>query len=197
MNDPAPDGDLANVWSTLRRRKVVQWGLVYVAAAWGFLQGLEYLSGTYDWPRQIQQLTTLALLIGLPVVLVLAWYHGDRGQQRITTPEFAILTLLLLLGGGAFWYYQQRASETEQDVEADAVVTVRDLPSAATTFFCVVVTFPPFLATDSSVFASTRFTAIMSAFGLLPVTGTSFPSRSVVKDHCCTPEANSCVTENL
>ena len=54
---------------------------------------------------------TLALVIGLPIVLVLAWYHGDRGQQRITTPEFAILTLLLLLGGGAFWYYQ-RASET-------------------------------------------------------------------------------------
>ena len=47
----------------LRNRKVVQWGVVYVAAAWGFLQGLDYLSGTYDWPRQIQQLTTLVLLI--------------------------------------------------------------------------------------------------------------------------------------
>jgi TolB-like protein len=119
MNDPAPNVDIPSVWSTLRRRKVVQWGLVYVAAAWGFLQGLEYLSGTYDWPRQIQQLTTLALLIGLPIVLVLAWYHGDRGQQRITTPEFAILTLLLLLGGGAFWYYQ-RASEAEQDAAVTA-----------------------------------------------------------------------------
>ena len=95
----------------LRRRKVVQWGLVYVAAAWGFLQGLEYVSGTFHWPRQVQQITTLVLLIGLPVVLVLAWYHGDRGEQRISTPEFAILTLLLLLGGGAFWYYD-RASET-------------------------------------------------------------------------------------
>jgi hypothetical protein len=47
----------------------------------------------------------------LPIVLVVAYYHGDRGQQRITTPEFAILTVLLLLGGGAFWYYQ-RANET-------------------------------------------------------------------------------------
>ena len=104
------EGD--SMWAGLRRRKVVQWGIIYVAAAWGFLQGLEYLSGTYDWPRQIQQLTTLALLIGLPVVLVLAWYHGDRGQRRITTPEFAIITLLLLLGGGAFWYYQ-RASDAQ------------------------------------------------------------------------------------
>ena len=92
-------------WGALRRRKVVQWGLLYVAGAWGLLQGLEYLSGTYDWPRQIQQLATLALLIGLPIALVLAWYHGDRGQQRISTPEFAILTLLLLLGGGAFSAY--------------------------------------------------------------------------------------------
>jgi TolB-like protein/tetratricopeptide (TPR) repeat protein len=99
------------VWARLRRRKVVQWGIVYVAAAWGFLQGLEYVSEAFGWPTQLRQMTTLALLIGLPIVLVLAWYHGDRGQQRITTPEFAILTLLLLLGGGAFWYYQ-RTSET-------------------------------------------------------------------------------------
>jgi adenylate cyclase len=105
--EPAQDG----LWTRLRRRKVVQWGLVYVAAAWGFLQGLEYVTETYHWPEQLRQVSFLALLIGLPIVLVLAWYHGDRGQQRISTPEFAILTLLLLLGGGAFWYYQ-RTSET-------------------------------------------------------------------------------------
>jgi TolB-like protein len=103
----ASEGGSGSTWARLTRRKVVQWGIVYVAGAWGFLQGLEYLSGTYDWPRQIQQLVTLALLIGLPIVLVLAWYHGERGQQRITTAEFAILTLLMLLGGGAFWSYQR------------------------------------------------------------------------------------------
>ena len=118
MNDPAPDRDMANIWSALRRRKVVQWGLVYVAAAWGFLQGLEYVSETFHWPEQLRQIALLALLIGLPIVLVLAWYHGDRGQQRITTPEFAILTLLLLLGGGAFWYYQ-RASDAEKAAVAE------------------------------------------------------------------------------
>jgi TolB-like protein/Flp pilus assembly protein TadD len=111
VNDRAPDRDIANIWSALRRRKVVQWGLVYVAAAWGFLQGLEYVTETFHWPEQLRQIAFLALLIGLPIALVLAYYHGDRGQQRITTPELAILTVLLLLGGGAFWYYQ-RASET-------------------------------------------------------------------------------------
>ena len=79
--------------------------------AWGFLQGLAYVSELLEWPAQLQKLTGLALLIGLPVVLVLAWYHGDRGEQRVRRAELAILTLLFLLGGGLFWRYQN-ASET-------------------------------------------------------------------------------------
>jgi hypothetical protein len=80
-------------WSvTLRRRKVVQWGLVYVAGAWGFLQGLQYLSATYDWPRQIQQLTTLALLIGLPIVLVLAALRAQIEHWGDSGPYFVALS---------------------------------------------------------------------------------------------------------
>ncbi len=107
MNDTPAERGGDSAWARLRRRKVVQWGVVYVAAAWGFLQGLEYVSEAFHWPDRLRQIALLVLLIGLPIVLVLAWYHGDRGQQRISTPEFAILTLLLLLGGGAFWYYQR------------------------------------------------------------------------------------------
>jgi hypothetical protein len=32
----------------MRRRKMAQWGLVYVAGAWGFLQGLEYVSEAFE-----------------------------------------------------------------------------------------------------------------------------------------------------
>ena len=35
---------------------------------------------------------------------MLAWYHGDRGHQRVSGREFTILTVLLLLGGGLFWW---------------------------------------------------------------------------------------------
>ena len=76
----ASEGESESIWARLTRRKVVQWGIVYVAGAWGFLQGLAYVTDTFHWPEQIQQLATLALLIGLAVVLVLAWYHGDRGR---------------------------------------------------------------------------------------------------------------------
>jgi TolB-like protein len=119
VNEPSAGHGTEGWWDALRRRKVVQWGLLYVAGAWGFLQGFEFLSDTYGWPRQFQQLATLALIIGLPIVLVLAWYHGDRGQQRVTTAEFTIITLLLLIGGGALAFYQ-RNSEGDAGAAAAA-----------------------------------------------------------------------------
>ena len=111
MTDTPAEREAESTWTRLRRRKVVQWGVAYAAGAWLLMQVLEYFSGTFDWPRQVQQLSTLALLIGLPIVLVLAWYHGDRGEQRIRGTELTIVALLLLLGGGIVWYYQH-AMET-------------------------------------------------------------------------------------
>ena len=104
---PVPSGDSqqrdADWWEKLRRRKVVQWGIAYVAGAWGLLQGLAYLRETFDWPQPVQQAATVLLLCGLPIALVVAWYHGDRGHQRVTRTEFAIETALFLAGGALYW----------------------------------------------------------------------------------------------
>ena len=105
MTDTLAGRGAESTWMRLRRRKVVQWGLAYAAGAWGLQQGIAYVSTLLDWPVQVQRLTGLALLIGLPIALVLAWYHGDRGQRQVTRSELAILTLLFLLGGGIFWYF--------------------------------------------------------------------------------------------
>jgi len=106
----ATEGEGNSTWTRLTRRKVVQWGIAYAAGAWGFLQGLAYVSSLLNWPAQLQRLTGLALLVGLPIVLVLAWYHGDRGEQHVGRTELAILTGLFLLGGGLFWRYQHASS---------------------------------------------------------------------------------------
>lgn len=110
-------------WTRLRRRKVVQWGVAYAAGAWGFQQGLAYVSTLLDWPAQLQRLTGLALLSGLPIALVLAWYHGDRGEQRVGRAELAILTLLFLLGGGLFWRYQHASEPPADDPPVDAKIS--------------------------------------------------------------------------
>jgi len=121
-------GRIERVWRELRSRKVAQFGVAYVAGAWGFLQGLGYVSVTFGWPAQIQQVVTLLLLIGLPMVLVLAWYHGDRGQQRMSAPELTIITLLFVLGGGIFWL-RDRGDETRVIAERTSVAR----PTVATT----------------------------------------------------------------
>jgi adenylate cyclase len=128
LADTPTQGEGEGPWAKLRRRKVVQWGIVYAAGAWGFLQGLEYVTDTFHWPDRIQQLSTLALLIGLPVALVLAWYHGDRGEQRVSRTELTIITLLFLVGGGIFWRYDRLGESTP--VTAAASVKSAAAPGA-------------------------------------------------------------------
>src|SRR5262245_60402857 len=94
VNDTPTEREAVSWWDALRRRKVVQWGLLYGAGAWGLLQGVAYMRDTFGWPHYVQQIATVLLLIGLPIVLVLSWYHGDRGQRQVTRSELAILTLL-------------------------------------------------------------------------------------------------------
>jgi TolB-like protein/lipopolysaccharide biosynthesis regulator YciM len=106
VNDTPVERGFASWWDLLRRRKVVQWGIAYMAGSWGLLQVLQFLTETYDWPTRVLKLSTLGFLIGLPIVLVLAWYHGDRGEQRIHRSEAAIIFLLFLVAGGVFWRYE-------------------------------------------------------------------------------------------
>jgi TolB-like protein/Tfp pilus assembly protein PilF len=100
-------------WGRLRRRKLVQWGIAYVAGAWALLQGIGFASDAFHWPDATKQLALLALLTGLPIALTLAWYHGDRGHQKPVRTEVALIALLLLLGGGALWLYGHRSGPTE------------------------------------------------------------------------------------
>src|SRR4026208_156107 len=112
VNDTPAEREDQSIWARLRRRKVVQWSVAYVAAAWALLQGLEFLADIYDWPTAFLRVVTLALALGLPIVVTLAWYHGDRGEQRIGGTELSIAAVLFLLGGGVVWYYQRTADTT-------------------------------------------------------------------------------------
>jgi hypothetical protein len=93
VTDTPTEREEGGAWAKLRRRKVVQWGVAYAAGAWGFLQGVQFLAEAFEWSSRVLKLSTLAFVLGLPVVLVLAWYHGDRGEQRLSRTELVILTL--------------------------------------------------------------------------------------------------------
>jgi TolB-like protein len=94
-----PSGSAVSTWSALRRRKVVQWGLGYVAVAWGLVQALEFAVATFRWPEAITRVGAVVAVTGVPVAITLAWFHGDRGQQRATRLEIVILAAMLAVGG--------------------------------------------------------------------------------------------------
>ena len=105
----------------LKQRKLVQWTLAYVAAAFALLQGIDIVAQRFGWPEQTMRFVIIALSVGLFVTLVLAWYHGERGAQRVTGTELLILALLLAIGGGLLWRFVSIAREpTEQSGAARA-----------------------------------------------------------------------------
>jgi len=73
----------------------VQWALAYAAGAFALLQGLDIVAQQFGWADGGRSGITIALVIGFFVTLVLAWYHGERGAQRVSGVELGILTLLL------------------------------------------------------------------------------------------------------
>ena len=91
----------------LRQRKVVQWAVAYAAAAFALLQGLDIVAQRFGWPESVERVAIVALAIGFFVTLVLAWYHGERGAQRVAGIELMILALLLAIGGGLLWRVAQ------------------------------------------------------------------------------------------
>lgn len=89
----------------LKQRKLVQWAIAYVAAAFALLQGIDIVAQQFGWPEGVRRGITLALVVGFFVTLVLAWYHGERGAQRVTGTELLIIGLVLALGGGFLWRF--------------------------------------------------------------------------------------------
>src|SRR5213592_4182304 len=96
----------------LKQRKLVQWTVAYVAAAFALLQGADIVAQRFSWPEQTMRIVIIALSVGLFITIVLAWYHGERGAQRITGTELLILALLLALGGGFLWHFAGQSQKS-------------------------------------------------------------------------------------
>ena len=103
--DPSPpkSTSFASLWARIRHHKVVQWTVAYLAVAYTLLHGAEMLASSLGWPHVWLRIFTLLLIIGVPVVLTIAWYHGARGQQRVSGTEVMIIALLLAVGGAVVW----------------------------------------------------------------------------------------------
>ena len=102
----------------LKQRKLVQWAIAYVAAAFALLQGIDIVAQQFGWPEGLRRSITLGLVVGFFVTLVLAWYHGERGAQRVSGTELLIIGVVLALGGGFLWRFAAARSEDSKTAVA-------------------------------------------------------------------------------
>ena len=81
----------------LKERKLVQWALAYLAAAFVVFQSIEVMAEPWGIAPGLQRAVHILLLIGLLLVLILAWYHGEKGQQRVSGAELLMIAGLLAI----------------------------------------------------------------------------------------------------
>ena len=127
-NTPEPPGPA--IWDRIKQHKVVQWTLAYLALAYTLLHGAEMLGNSLGWPHGLLRLFTLLLILGIPVVITLSWYHGAKGQRRASGTELMIIAILLALGA-AFLWRDHTAGQTAVEVNAAATSTAAPEKSIA------------------------------------------------------------------
>jgi serine/threonine-protein kinase len=117
----------------LKDRAVVPWALAYLAGAWAFLQIVNFGSQQFLWPALIPQALALLAFVGFFVTLVVTWYHGEKGRQRVSGTEVLMIALLLVIAGAALSALRRSGEEVASDQpEALPPLTIADdRPSVA------------------------------------------------------------------
>ncbi|MBI4408644.1 MAG: hypothetical protein HY561_02975 [Gemmatimonadetes bacterium] len=90
---------MSALWQKLNQRKIVQWAVAYLAAGWLALQVTGFLAQSFGWPALLLRSFTVLAGVGFLAVLIVAWYHGERGQQRVSGVELLMLATLLVIAG--------------------------------------------------------------------------------------------------
>jgi hypothetical protein len=85
-----PTSAATGTWERIKEHKVLQWTLAYLGAALALAHGADLLGHAYHWPEIAQRLLLGALIVALPLVLMLAWYHGHKGLKRVGAGELMI-----------------------------------------------------------------------------------------------------------
>ena len=119
----------------LKKRKIGQWSVAYLAGAWVVMQLVDVLGGRWGISDSAARLIDLVLILGFFVTLVLAWYHGERGRQRVGGVELLIIAGLFGIGG--FLLTQLNDDDTEPDAEVATPDESDTAPSLAVLPFTI------------------------------------------------------------
>ena len=140
LKHPDATNERNSLFQELKRRNVFRVGSVYILVAWILVQVTTAVLPVFNAPLWVNQVTVLLLIIGLPVVLVIAWaFELTPEGLKITEPGSAVPTqesdyvlsgLLVLLIG--FLMYQQfdSNSPTSTNQVADSATEIGQAPES-------------------------------------------------------------------
>ncbi len=100
----------------VKDHRIAQWTVGYAGLAYAIQHAVVLTGDAFEWPQAVQRISMLLLWLGVPLVITLAWYHGERASRRISGPELSILSVLLV-GVSILFYVFVR---TDQVVSAGA-----------------------------------------------------------------------------
>jgi len=92
---------LPSLLQRLKERKLVQWALAYLAGAFVVFQVMDALAEPLGLTSTLQRATLVVVGVGFLIALVPAWYHGEKGRQRVSGPELLMVAALLVVAGVA------------------------------------------------------------------------------------------------
>ena len=95
----------------LRERKIVRWALAYVAGAWVAIEVVGQLGEIFPIPLGFQRALVVLLGFGLLGAVVVAWFHGEEGRQRVTGRELVALALVLAATGAGLTALRGRSDD--------------------------------------------------------------------------------------
>lgn len=84
---PRPEPPPRGIAASLKDHKVPQWAIAYLGAALAIAQAYELVANAFGWSNGLTRVVLLTLIIGFPVALTVAWYHGHRALRRVSVGE--------------------------------------------------------------------------------------------------------------
>lgn len=82
----------------LMERHVVRTAVLYIGGAWIVAQVGDFWIQNYGLNRRYLDVVLFLLTVGLPVALILSWYHGLKGAQKVQRLEAVLLGVLAVIG---------------------------------------------------------------------------------------------------
>ena len=88
-------------WKDLKERRIIQMTFAYIAVGWVLVSAVDQLVDRRWLPVLLYNLGFVVYLGGIPAALIIGWYHGERGDQKVAPAELGLLAIVFALTAGA------------------------------------------------------------------------------------------------